>query len=90
MRLMTTRRLVALIFAALSLAACATRADAPAYAGLSQDDDSYCRANGGPPGSSQYVTCRKDRDVQRSDAVTRADRQQRDLGDWMINHPYHP
>jgi hypothetical protein len=90
MRPIATRHLLVLIFAALSLAACATGSDAPAHTGLSQDDDSYCRAKGGPPGSSQYVTCRKDRDVQRSDAVTRADREQRDLGDWMVNHPYHP
>lgn len=82
--------LCTIAFLALSLAACATRADPPPQAGLNQDDDAYCRANGGPPGSSQYVTCRKDRDVQRSDAVTRADRKQRDLGDWMVNHPYHP
>ncbi|MGH6777958.1 MAG: hypothetical protein ACRECL_08125 [Bradyrhizobium sp.] len=82
--------LLALIFAALSLAACATAADAPAHAGLSQDDDGYCRANGGPAGSSQYVTCRKSRDAQRSDAITRANREQRDFGEWMMNHPYHP
>jgi len=33
------------------------------------------------------VSCRKDRDVQRSDALTRADKKQRDLGEWMLNHP---
>ena len=59
-------------------------------AGLSEDDDSYCRANAGPVGSPQYVACRKDRDVQRSNAVTRADKKQRDLGEWMVNHPDHP
>lgn len=59
-------------------------------AGLSEDDDSYCRANAGPVGSPQYVACRKDRDVQRSNAITRADKKQRDLGEWMMNHPDHP
>ncbi len=75
---------------ALSLTACASRNDVPMSAGLSEDDDTYCRANAGPAGSPQYVACRKDRDIQRSDAVTRADRKQRDLGEWMMNHPEHP
>ena len=43
--------------------------------------------NAGPAGSQQYVACRKDRDVERSNAVTRADKKQRDLGEWMLNHP---
>ena len=87
MRLISTRRLFALTLAALSLAACATRNEAPMSAGLSEDDDSYCQSHGGPTGSPQYVACRKDRDVQRSDALTRADKKQRDLGEWMLNHP---
>jgi len=87
MRPITIRHLFALAFAALSLSACATRNEAPMSAGLSPDDDSYCQAHGGPAGSPQYVACRKDRDVQRSDALTRADKKQRDLGEWMLNHP---
>jgi hypothetical protein len=87
MRLISTRRLFALTLAALSLAACATRNEAPMSAGLSEDDDAYCQSHGGPTGSPQYVACRKDRDVQRSDALTRADKKQRDLGEYMLNHP---
>jgi hypothetical protein len=87
MRLISTRRLFALTLAALSLGACATRNEAPMSAGLSEDDDSYCQSHGGPTGSPQYVACRKDRDVQRSDALTRADKKQRDLGEYMLNHP---
>jgi len=87
MRPIPTRHLLALALAALSLSACATRSEVPMSAGLSQDDDTYCRANSGPVGSPQYVACRKDRDVQHSDAVTRADKKQRDLGEYMLNHP---
>jgi len=87
MRPTTTRHLFLLALTALSLSACATRSEAPMSAGLSEDDDSYCQAHGGPTGSPQYVACRKDRDIQRSNAVTRADKKQRDLGEWMLNHP---
>ena len=58
---------------------------------LAQDDDTYCRASGTvTPGSPEYTSCRKDRDVQRSQAEARADRRQRDLGEYMLNHPEHP
>ena len=87
MRPITTRHLFTLALTALSLSACATRNEAPMSAVLSEDDDSYCRRTAGPAGSPQYVSCRKDRDVQRSDALTRADKKQRDLGEWMLNHP---
>ena len=87
MRSNTTRHLLALALFALTLSACATRNEAPMSAGLSEDDDAYCQSHGGPTGSPQYVACRKDRDVQRSDAVTRADKKQRDLGEYMLNHP---
>lgn len=56
-------------------------------ANLSDDDDGYCRANAGPVGSSPYVACRKDRDVQRGSAAAHADNKQRDLAEWMLNHP---
>ena len=58
---------------------------------LTQDDDTYCRAGGTvTAGSSQYISCRKDRDAQRALAEARADRSQRDLGEYMLNHPDHP
>jgi hypothetical protein len=41
-------------------------------------------------GSPEYVACRKDRDVQRSAFQAKADRRQRDLGEYMLNHPEHP
>ena len=57
---------------------------------LDQDDDTYCRANNVAAGSPEYIACRKDRDAMRDRAAARADRRQRDLGDYMISHPDHP
>ena len=54
------------------------------------DDDAFCRANNVAVGSSEYIACRKDRDVQRSNANARTDRRQRNLGEYMLNHPDHP
>jgi len=85
-----TRHFLALTFAALSLAACASRSEPPAYAGVpsTEDDDAFCRQGGKVTvGSPDYVYCRKDRDAARNAAVTRADRKQRDLADYMLNHP---
>ena len=41
-------------------------------------------------GSSEYVACRKDRDAQRGSTIDRADRKQRDLGEYMLNNPSRP
>ena len=46
-----------------------------------------CKANGAAVGSPEYSSCRKDRDVQRSNAIQRADRAQRNLGEYMLNNP---
>ena len=54
------------------------------------DDDAFCRANNVQMGSPEYVACRKDRDVQRNNANTRADRAQRNLGKYMLNNPGRP
>jgi len=54
------------------------------------DDDAYCRANGGEPGSSAYVACRKARDVQSSRAAgsnSRIERSHRNLAEDMLNNP---
>ncbi|AVT78533.1 hypothetical protein RPPS3_44710 [Rhodopseudomonas palustris] len=83
----TAKRLLALSVVALALAGCASRNDAPADIG---DDDAYCRQNGVVAGSSEYVACRKDRDVQRSNAITRANRAQRNLGEYMMRNPERP
>jgi hypothetical protein len=82
-------RFVALATLVLALAACATRNEVPASAGLNaDDDDTYCRANGTVAvGSPQYVYCRRDRDAARNAAIAKANRKQEDLGDYMLNHP---
>jgi hypothetical protein len=80
---------IVLALAALALAACASRGPAPVST-LGQDDDTYCRANNVAVGSSEYIACRKDRDVLRNNAAAKTDRRQRDLGEYMMNHPDHP
>lgn len=83
--------LALVLLALLSLTACASRYQGAAVASGNDDDDSFCRANNTvAPGSPQYVACRRDRDVMRQQAETRADRKQRDLGEYMMNHPDHP
>ena len=81
----------ALMFAALPLAACASRNDPPPSAGLAEDDDTFCQSGGKVKiGSPDYVYCRKDRDAQRNKATAHADQRQRDLADYMMSHPDHP
>jgi hypothetical protein len=77
-----------LILAALALSACARRGEVPAST-LTEDDDAICRANNVAVGSTEYVACRKDRDALRNNAAARADRKQRDLGEYMLNNPEH-
>jgi len=89
MRLKTSTRLLALALGALVLAACTQRGQVPTGA-LSGDDDAFCRANNVAPGSPEYVACRKDRDLQRSNAAGRADQRQRDLGQYMLDNPVRP
>jgi len=86
----TAQLCLALTLASLTLAACASRYEAPASAGLSEDDDAFCRANNVKVGSPEYVACRKDRDAERSNVLSRADSRQRNLGEYMLNHPDHP
>ena len=93
MRLKSVRPICVLAFAAFSLAACASRNEPPPYAAVApvEDDDAFCRKEGKvAPGSPDYVYCRKDRDAARNAAVARADRKQRDLAEYMMNHPDHP
>jgi hypothetical protein len=89
MRLKTSPQIIALTLSLLALSACAQRSQIP-VSSLGDDDDAYCRANNVAVGSPQYVACRKDRDVQRSNANARADRRQRDLGEYMLNNPTRP
>lgn len=54
------------------------------------DDDAYCRANGGEPGSPAYAACLKDRDVAASRAAgggSRIERAHRNLAEDMLNNP---
>ena len=82
---------VVLLLLAPLLAGCFERGESAVPSSLTQDDDGFCRANGAvAPGSPQYIACRKDRDAQRDLAQARADRKQRDLGEYMLNHPDHP
>ncbi|MBR0967034.1 hypothetical protein JQ554_23575 [Bradyrhizobium diazoefficiens] len=82
------RFLVAALLA-LALSACSARYQTPVAMG-GDDDDAVCLSRGYAQGSPEYVACRKDRDVQRSAATARADRRQRDLGEYMLNHPDRP
>ena len=73
----------------LALGSCASRNEAP-VSSLGEDDDAICRANNVAAGSSEYVACRKNRDVQRGNAASRADRTHRNLSETMMNTPYKP
>jgi hypothetical protein len=83
--------LLVLALAALTLSSCAKRNELPVSSSLSEDDDTFCRAGGKVAvGSPEYVACRKDRDAQRGNAIARADKKQRDLGEYMLNNPVRP
>ncbi|CAN5364625.1 hypothetical protein BH10PSE10_BH10PSE10_05040 [soil metagenome] len=88
---MNTRisRIAGLLFVSLQLSACAQfERDKPVA--MVTDDDAYCRANGGEPGSSPYVACMKDRDVAASRASgsgSRIERAHRNLAEDMLNNP---
>ena len=89
MRPQSAPLVIALSLLAPLLAGCLERGQ-PTMVDTTVDDDAFCRANNVAPGSSQYIACRKDRDVQHANADARADRKQRDLGEYMLNHPDHP
>ncbi len=89
MRRNPARFLIALLLLAPLLAGCLERGQ-PTMVDSSGDDDAFCRANNVAAGSPQYVACRKDRDVARNNANARTDRRQRDLGEYMLNHPDRP
>jgi len=82
---------VALLLLAPLLAGCLERGETAMPNTLAEDDDTFCRAGGKvAAGSPDYVYCRRDRDAQRNAALARSDRRQRDLGEYMLNHPDHP
>ena len=90
MRRKTAQLLFPLLLITPLLAGCLERGQPTMTAAGGDDDDAFCRANNVAVGSPEYVACRKDRDVQRNNANARADRRQRDLGEYMLNHPDHP
>jgi hypothetical protein len=91
MRFTVPRFATALALAALTLSACAQRNQVPVNSTLNEDDDTFCRAGGTvAAGSPEYVSCRRDRDAQRGNAIARADKKQRDLGEYMLNNPVRP
>ncbi len=76
-----------MIAAALLLSACAQfERNQPVAV---TDDDAYCRANSGEPGSSAYAACLKDRDVaaSRASGSSRIERAHRNLAEDMLNNP---
>ena len=89
MRRSSARLLIPLLLLVPLLAGCLERGQ-PTMVDSSGDDDAFCRANNVAAGSPEYVACRKNRDVQRVNANTRADRRQRDLGEYMLNNPAGP
>jgi hypothetical protein len=87
MRNNPARLCIALLLVVPLLAGCLERGQPTMVNAGGDDDDAFCRANNVVAGSKEYVACRKDRDVQRNNANARADRRQRDLGEYMLNHP---
>jgi hypothetical protein len=90
MRINAVRLCLALLLVTPLLGGCLERGQPTLVNADGDDDDAFCRANNVKSGSPEYVACRKDRDVQRNNANARADRKQRDLGEYMLNHPDHP
>ena len=90
MRLNLPAHLIALALLAPMLGGCFERGQPTMTYADGDDDDAFCRANNVKQGSSEYIACRKDRDVQRQAADARRDRSQRDLGEYMLNHPNTP
>ena len=88
MRRNPTRLLFPLLLIAPLLAGCLERGQ-PTMVDSGPDDDTFCRSSSAA-GSPEYVNCRKDRDVQRANANSRADKRQRNLGEYMLNNPTRP
>jgi hypothetical protein len=89
MRRKTAQFLIPLLLIAPLLAGCLERGQPTMVNAGGDDDDAFCRASNAV-GSPEYVACRKDRDVQRNNANARADKRQRNLGEYMLNNPVRP
>ena len=88
MRHNPSRVLIALLLLAPLLAGCLERGQ-PTRVDTTPDDDAFCRGSHAV-GSPEYVACRRDRDAQRANANSRADKRQRNLGEYMLNNPTRP
>ena len=89
MRPKTVQLFFPLLLMAPLLAGCLERGQPTMVNAGGDDDDAFCRASNAV-GSPEYVACRKDRDVQRNNANSRADKRQRNLGEYMMNNPVRP
>jgi hypothetical protein len=89
MRRKTAQFLIPLLLIAPLLTGCLERGQPTMVNAGGDDDDAFCRASNAV-GSPEYVACRKDRDVQRNNANARADKRQRNLGEYMLNNPVRP
>ncbi len=90
MRRNSARLLFPLLLIAPLLAGCLERGQPTMVNAGGDDDDAFCRASKSRSVRPEYVACRKDRDVQRNNANARADRRQRNLGEYMLNNPVRP
>ena len=75
---MRLKSLMDLVLVVKLLAGCLERGQSTMVNAGGDDDDAFCRANNVVDGSKEYVGCRKDRDVHRSNAVARGERKHRD------------
>ena len=89
MRPKTVQLLFPLLLITPLLAGCLERGQPTMVNAGGDDDDAFCRTSNAV-GSPEYVACRKDRDVQRNNANSRADKRQRNLGEYMMNNPVRP
>jgi len=89
MRRNSARPYLALLLIAPLVSGCLERGQ-PTMADTSGDDDAFCRANNVAAGSTENVSSRKERDVQRNNYNAKADRAQRNLGEYMLNNPERP
>jgi hypothetical protein len=87
MRRRLSTPLIALLLIAPLLGGCLERGNSVMRNADGDDDDAFCQANNVKQGSSEYIACRKDRDNQRQNAEARRESKQRNLGEYMLNHP---
>jgi hypothetical protein len=78
MRLNLPAYFIALALISPMLAGCLEKGQPTLVNADGDDDDAFCQRNNVKQGSSEYIACRKDRDVQRNNANARADKRRHD------------